>query len=856
MRAEDVGKAMRAMEYFRKRSVALIPRPQVERTMNSSDFFGRTAMQVTLLIALGVTCLRAGPMVHHIEAVTPRAGQRGTIVEVILDGAFLKHPQEVLFFRPGITCIAVKALPPYVPRISTIHSGYREDRVQCTFQIALDCPLGLHPLKLRTATELSTLSTFAVTALPIQAEAEQKQGDNDTPATAEIVAVNTTVHGRMDTDKRADVDLYRVSGNAGRHLSVEIDSVWLTERHYAESEFDLTLRLLDSDGKELARNDDSALHLQDPIASVVLPRDGDYFVEIKQRVFKPGPRCYYLAHIGDQPRPLAAYPAGGRAGTVLATTLLGDPSGTITQAVALPATIGDFALFNRMPSPLPMRVSAYDNVLEDRRAKETVVAALPAALNGIIKTPGETDTFRVTVKKGQRWRVAVYARSLGTPLDPRLRIQRVGAEAAEIEVDDATLEERGLYAMSRQIQRKEKMDPAVTWEPKEDGDYLVSVADMRGLGDPTSVYRIEVEPARDEVNTYIQARVIDMVECPRLTGLTVPQGGQWTANVNLADGPGNTYKGELDLVAHGLPAGVRMIAPRVRAGQRVVPVQFVADSATPPQTALITLECKAVDGRPLASRSQQSFPFLGRSGGHAWHSFVVDRYALAVMEPPPFSIEIAQPQIPLAQNGELSLPVKITRRPGFDEAIEFQLDWVPPGVAGEPTVTLPAGKTEGILRLTATSSAVPATWQIAVTASTSGGEYYLGGGRTRTSSRFIDLAIAEPYAVLKNHPAFVRRGEQARIVWEVEHKKPFEGEAMVTLLGLPKGVSVLSAPILKSGQQEISFEVSATSEALLGQYKELTCEIVVTERGQEIRQRSGKGILRVDPMVNRIGAKE
>ena len=143
---------------------------------------------------------------------------------------------------------------------------------------------------------------------------------NDTPATAEIVAVNTTVHGRMDTDKRADVDLYRVSGNAGRHLSVEIDSVWLTERHYAESEFDLTLRLLDSDGKELARNDDSALHLQDPIASVVLPRDGDYFVEIKQRVFKPGPRCYYLAHIGDQPRPLAAYPAGGRAGRWLRRT--------------------------------------------------------------------------------------------------------------------------------------------------------------------------------------------------------------------------------------------------------------------------------------------------------------------------------------------------------------------------------------------------------------------------------------------------------------------------------------------------------------------------------------------------------
>ena len=809
-----------------------------------------TRFSARLRVVVGL-CLAgpafAGPMVHHIEAVTPRAGQRGTTVEVILDGAFLKDPQEVLFFRPGIKCIALKALTPYVPRLSTIHSGYREDRVQCTFEIAPDCPLGLHPLKLRTATELSTLSTFAVTALPLHHEAEQKQGGNDRTATAEAVKLNTSVLGRMDTDERGDVDLYRVAGRAGQHLSVEVDSVWLTERHYAESEFDLTLRLLDADGKELARNDDSALHLQDPIASIILPRDGDYFVEIKQRVFKPGPRCYYLAHINDQPRPLAAYPAGGKAGTALKITLLGDPSGDVAQTVALPGTVGDFPLYNRMPSPVPMRVSDYDNILEDRAAAETIVPALPAALNGIIEAVGDTDTFRVTVKKGQRWRVAVFARSLGTPLDPRLRIRRVGAEAPEVEADDATLEERGLYAMGRQIQRKEKMDPAVVWEPKEDGDYTIAISDMRGLGDPTSVYRIEVETVRNEVNTFLQARVIDTVECPRLTGLAVPQGGQWTATVGLADGPGNTYKGELDLVAHGLPAGVRMIAPRVRAGQRQVPVQFVAETSTPPQTALISIECQAADGRPLASRSQQSFPFLSRSGGHAWHSFTVDRYALAVLEPAPFGIEVASLQIPLSQNGELALPVKIARRPGFDEAVEFQLDWVPPGVAGEPTVTVPPGKNEGVLHLTATGSAVPAKWQVAVTASTAGGEYYLGGGRSRVSSRFVDLTIAEPYAVLKSHPASVRRGETARIVWDVDHKKPFAGEAVANLLGLPKGVCVVSAPKLKSGQKEIVFEIAATVEALLGQYKELTCELVVTEHGQEIRQRTGKGILRVDP---------
>ena len=814
----------------------------------------RSLSRILCLLFLSAPAI-LNAMVHHIEAVTPRAGQRGTTVEVILDGAYLKDPREVLFFRPGIKCIEVKALPPLKNKVSLHHGGYREDQVLCKFEIAPDCPLGLHPLKLRTATELTTLSTFSVTAYPVYHEQEQKQGINDTTATAEVVPLNTSVHGRIDSVRLNDLDLYRVTGKAGQHLSVEVDAVWLTERHYAESEFDLMVRLLDANGKEIARNDDSALHLQDPITSIVLPHDGDYFVEIKQRVFKEGPRCYYLAHIGDNPRPLVAYPAGGRAGASLQTTLLGDPAGEIIQAITLPTSTGDFPLYNKMPSPLPMRVSTCDNVLEDRAAEETPVNSLPAALNGVIESAGDTDSFKLSVKKGERWHVKVFARSLGTPLDPRISIQRSGSESPDVTADDATLEERGLYAMSRAIQRKEMMDPAIVWEPKEDGAYTLSITDMRGLGDPTSVYRIEVEPVRDEVSTFLQAKVIDMVECPRLTGITVPQGGQWTVNVNLADGPGNSYKGELDLIAHGLPKGVTMIAPRIRAGQRQVPVQFVAASGTKPQCALISLECKAVDGTPLVSHSQQSFPFLGHSGGRAWHSFVVDHYALAVMEPPPFSIEVAQPQIPLSQNGELSLAVKVTRQPGFKEDIEYQLDWVPNGVEGEPTVTLPAAQSGGTLRLSASTAAAPGTYQIAITASTVGGEYYLGTGRSRTSTKFIDLTIAQPYIALKSNPTAVRRGEKAQVIWDVEHKKPFEGEATAILLGLPKGVIVIGTPKLKPGDKHLTFEISATPEALLGQYKELSCEITVAERNQQIRQRTGKAILRVDPALQQAALK-
>jgi hypothetical protein len=256
-----------------------------------------------------------------------------------------------------------------------------------------------------------------------------------------------------------------------------------------------------------------------------------------------------------------------------------------------------------------------------------------------------------------------------------------------------------------------------------------------------------------------------------------------------------------------------------------------------------------VDGTPLTSHSQQGFPFLNHSGGNAWNAFVTDHYALAVTEPAPFSFDLVQPQIPISKSGELAVKVRVTRKPGFNDSLEFQCDWAPPGIQCEPTVTIVEGKSEALMHLNADANVKPGTWEMALTASTTGGSYYLGAGRTRTSTNFVDLEVADPYVELKNHPSSVRRRGTAQIIWDVDNKKPFEGEADAFLLGLPKGVSVVGTPKLKAGDSKVMFDIAATDDALMGQYKELICEIVVKHGGQEIRQRSGKGILRVDPAL-------
>ncbi len=791
-------------------------------------------------------------MVHHIEAVTPRAAPRGTTLEVLLEGAYIKDPRALLFYKPGIECLALRTLPSLDKPRNTIHGGFIEDQVLATLRIAPDAEPGLHPFKLRTATELSTTATFVVSKFPCLDESETAQGANDTAANAQPVPLNSAVRGRITNSQSPDVDLYKVSARAGQHLSAEVASVRIADKFYADNEFDLMLRILDARGAELARNDDNALHVQDPLASLLAPADGDYFIEVKQRLMKTAERIHYLVSIGDNTRPLTAYPAGGRTGTPLHTTLLGDPAGPLPATLTLPSAAGDFAYWGDMPSPLPLRASAFDNVLENPDAPLTKVPSLPAALNGIISRNAEPDVFRLSVKKGDRFRLRVFARSLGSPLDARIAVRPETADpesAPELLADDSTMAERGYPSVARQIQRKEMLDPSPVWEPRQDGNYLLTVSDMRGLGSAQSVYRIEIEPVPNRVDVFIQARVIDAVECPRLNSIAIPSGDRCAVTLYLADAPGSKFAGELDLVAEGLPPGVRMHAPRIPKGQRSVPVVFSADKGLAPQSGLCRITARSADGSPLESGCQQSFAFVNHSGGHAWQSFSVDAFAFAVTDPPPYSLEVPAPKIALSQNGELPLAVKIHRQPGFHEPVEIQADWSPEGVRGEPTITIPAGQSEGVLRIFADGAAPAGRWHTALTASTAGGSYYLGAGRIRTASAAFPLEIAEPFVALKNRPASVRRRDRTEVIWDVETRKPFPGSAKAILLGLPKGTEVTNTPTLLSGSPQLKFELSASEEALLGQYKELACELVFQINGEEIRQRLGKGILRVDPAL-------
>lgn len=798
---------------------------------------------------------------HMVQFAVPRGAGRGETVDVRLYGDFLDDPVEVVFHGPGIRCVALSGPTP-VEEPALFQHMKATGCVAARFVIAEDCPLGEHLLRLRTRTLFSEPVTFWVGPFPSVPEAETKRGQNDQPGDAQAVPLNCTVNGRIHPADDLDRDCYAMTLLRGQRFSTALEAVRLGTQHY-EGENDCQLRIVGPDGAELVACDDTALLVQDPLAGVVAPADGTYTVEVSQQMHTPGPRCFYRLHLGTFPTPTTAFPAGGRPGETLTLRLLGDAAGPVDAIVTLPDSRGSPGELDRYrfhcdaggtlaPTPLALRVTPHANVVESP-GTASVSGTLPVAFNGVIGHDGETDQWRFLANKGERLDIRVFARSLGTPLDPWIRVRRAEAapEAKPLaEADDASLADRGFWSCHTRLHPKDVLDPAIAFTAPEAGDYLLEIGDTRGIGGPQHVYRVELSRHVPGLHPFVHGMFAR--KQPRETAFTVPQGSQWTLPVLLGEGLGTKFPGDVELEAVGLPRGVTMDAPRFTQGLRKMPVQFRAAADAEPGVHFIRLVARAVDGTPLAGSPQQGFTYTDRRGGYAWHNVMVDHFALAIVDPACFRLECSNPAVTLTRNGEVTLDLRIIREPGCDVPLELQADWLPPGVEKGPPVALTAGATAAQLRLRATDKAVAGIWPITVTASTTNGDVLTGLGCRLVTTPFIMLDVSEPFLTVRLPRTAIERGTQGAITATLVHHRKYEGRAAARLVGLPHGVRQIDpTPQVASGDMTCAFQVEVTPDALVGLYKDISVEIAVPEGSRVVRQQSGSGVLRVDPSRGR-----
>ncbi len=144
---------------------------------------------------------------------------------------------------------------------------------------------------------LSNAVPYAVDTLPESLETEP----NNTPATAQRVALPRTLNGRVDAP--GDVDIFRLEGQAGQEIVAEVYARRLG------SPLDSLLRLLDASGRALAWNDDHPdpscgllTHHADSYLRSRLPVTGVYYLRVSDAQHHGGEEYAYRLRL-SAPRP-------------------------------------------------------------------------------------------------------------------------------------------------------------------------------------------------------------------------------------------------------------------------------------------------------------------------------------------------------------------------------------------------------------------------------------------------------------------------------------------------------------------------------------------------------------------------
>lgn len=738
----------------------------------------------------------------NLSIILPRGGQRGTEQVFRFSGARLNDAEQILFYEPGFEVLEIKAADA--------------NNIDVKVRIAPDCALGEHTAQVRTKSGVSDYRTFFVGALPT---VDEKEPNTDFAA-PQVVDLNVTVAGTVDNE---DVDYFQVKATKGQRISIEVEGM-----RFGQTLFDPYIAILNDKRFELSAVDDSPLVRQDAATSIIAPEDGTYIVEMRDSGYGGDGNCRYRLHIGTFPRPTAVYPAGGKAGEPVDVTFIGDASGPVTKSVTLPAADAqEMSVYvddanGITPSAHILRVSPHPNALEAEPnngfENATAVATFPSSFNGILQEPGDVDIFKFTAKAGQVFEVECFGRRIRSPIDPVMNLYKATGEGITGNDDS-----RG-------------PDSYFRWQIPADGEYALRIADHLNRGGAEFTYRVEFQEVKPSLNLGIP-RVARYSQSRQQ--IFVPRGNRYAT---LISAERLNFGGELTIDGVELPAGITMIAPPMAANMNVMPVVFEAAPDAALAGALVDFKMKPTDPAiPIVGHFQNRADFVIAGPGQSLYVWKdVNRLPVAVTEELPFHLEIVQPNVPIVRNGMMMLKIVAKKKEGWDEAIQVQFPYRPPGIGANSEISIPKGQNEALYQINADANAAIGKWPV----------FALGyaniNGAAWASTQMANLEIAEPYVGLTVQRSSVEQGKETDVVVEVQVLKELKAPAIVTLVGLPHKVTAEPLQITAE-TKELIFKVKTAADSPEGNHKNVFCQVTVLENNENIiHARVGDSELRID----------
>ena len=779
------------------------------------------------LLVVSVPAHSVGPRLSELR---PRGAQRGAVFALTLVGTGLSDEAQVLTNLPGTL---TRLTPPRDPKRRGLELPF-------IVELNPDAPVDLYPIRVQTRDGITNLLFFSVGAFP---HVTEEESDNDTRETAQAVEIPVTVNGALDG---ADRDWYSFQGEAGQRLVFEV------EARRAGSGVDPLIRVVDTAGEVIARNDDAPGLGVDSRLEITLPQSGDYYVELHDSRFSEQQENFYRLKIATFTYAEGIFPLGWKRGGEVEVELSG---GNLPQGVKVGpdlATLRETDDFTSIPVPgkagsLPFRFVVSDSAETLEPQGNAVKTLEPSAMmNGRISKPGEIDRYRLAVTPGEYWQFELTAASLGTSQLYAL-LTVYDSEGEKLVSAGATKPEQSPFAVVFSTTTGE--DPSLSLTvPEQVHEVQLTVEDLLGRGGGGYGYRLLAKKEEPDFALRLTTPYVN-----------IPLSGSASVTV-IANRRG--YSGPIRLSIPNLPddlvfdGGNIAVRPNVSGAAQSLSFRKASFTLTPkpgarPRALDLSVWGEGVTESGEIIRRRARGPGLVTAiEGANQEPFVapwlnMDLPAMVVKEQPT-TLEILTPRhVRLILGMEHDLEWKfISRQPGISPPLEIDQDFAPSSFGLNQTVT-EKGLDQGVFTVLTTERTRPGRFDTVLSA-----EISVDGRKEIVTAPAVTFEIVNGFQIRVPTEVTIRLGASTQLVGKVQREPEFFSPVTIRVDNLPLRVSCPTVEV-PGDVEQFQLLCQADSTAEPGEYA-----IEIASSSELATRRAKRVPLRMPPVKARLIVSE
>lgn len=450
------------------------------------------------------------------------------------------------------------------------------ETVTLEITLAPDAPPGDREIRVKASSGLSNPFAFSIGQLPEVSETvvtptTPNQGPARKGAEPRTGRPRTTLEAKLPSIVNGqilpgEVDRVRFTARKDQRLVVAVAARALIP-YLADAVpgwFQATVALFDSSGRELAYEDDFRFN-PDPVLAYLIPADGEYFLEIKDSIYRGREDFVYRIAMGELPFVTSIYPLGCTFPERAQFELLGWNLPAERLAVETKdRQPGTFAVTVRNQGQFSNRVRfALDTTPEitENEPNNTLETAqeltLPRVVNGRIDSARDQDVFRFHATAGTALVAEVFARRLSSPLDSVVTVLDQSGKTLVMNDDHV---DKGAALLTHHA------DSRASFTVPADGTYFIRLTDGQNHGGKDYSYRLHLAPPRPDFELRVTPATINA-----RSGSHVPV----TVYALRRDG----FDGEINLALRNAPRGFALSGARIPAGEEKVHLTLFAGTA-------------------------------------------------------------------------------------------------------------------------------------------------------------------------------------------------------------------------------------------------------------------------------------